>query len=97
MQSCALVAIHHSFLVQVSLWGIKTVDDRRRGQQQQAGGVSSAESERIHLGDFDKVLLAVPPVALRMMRTPGSWDPLWREAIRAMRFDPIRKIGLHFK
>jgi hypothetical protein len=84
--------------MQVSLWGIETTNDRRRGQQQQAGGVSGgAESDRIHLGDFDKVLLAVPPVALRMMRTPGSWDPLWREAMRAMRFDPIRKIGLHFK
>ena len=85
-------------LVQVSLWGIKTGGDGRRGQQQQAGGVSNGgEPEKIHLGDFDKVLLAVPPAALRMMRTPSSWDPLWREAIRAMRFDPIRKIGLCFK
>ncbi|KAK9811491.1 hypothetical protein WJX72_004771 [[Myrmecia] bisecta] len=45
---------------------------------------------------FDKVLLAVPPLVVRMMKTP-RWSAQKELAIRALRYDPIRKIGLLFK
>ena len=42
------------------------------------------------------MLLALPPSAVRMIHTP-QWSPAKMHALRAMRFDPIRKIGLLFK
>lgn len=45
---------------------------------------------------FDKVLLAVPPAALRMIETP-QWSPAKTHAVRAMHFEPLYKIGLRFK
>lgn len=45
---------------------------------------------------FDKVLLALPPAALRMIETP-QWSPPKTHAVRAMHFEPLYKIGLRFK
>lgn len=44
---------------------------------------------------FDKVLLALPPAALRMIETP-QWSPAKTHAIRALHFEPLYKIGLRF-
>ncbi len=45
---------------------------------------------------FDKVLMALPPAALRMIDTP-RWSPAKTHAIRALHFEPLYKIGLLFK
>jgi monoamine oxidase len=56
----------------------------------------------IHYGElgefdtFDSVILAIPPAALRMISCP-QWSPTKTQAIRAMHFEPLYKIGLRFK
>ena len=45
---------------------------------------------------FDKVLMALPPAALRMIDTP-PWSPAKMQAIRALHFEPLYKIGMLFK
>ena len=77
--------------MQITLYGRIAPGDGRCQQK-------TPESQLVDvLGKFDIVLLALPPAAVRMMTTPASWLPLKREAIRAMRYDPIRKIGMRFK
>jgi monoamine oxidase len=56
----------------------------------------------VHYGDmgefaiFDRVIMAIPPAALRMIDTP-QWSPTKMQAIRAMHYEPLYKIGLRFK
>ncbi len=45
---------------------------------------------------FDKVIAAVPPAVLRMWQTP-RWSVRKEQAIRAMHFEPLYKIGLRFR
>ena len=45
---------------------------------------------------FDKVLIALPPAALRMIATP-QWSPAKTQAIRSLHFEPVYKIGMLFK
>ncbi len=45
---------------------------------------------------FDKVLMALPPAALRMIATP-AWSPAKTHAIRSLHFEPLYKIGMLFK
>lgn len=45
---------------------------------------------------FDKVLMALPPAALRMVATP-PWSPAKTHAIRSLHFEPLYKIGMLFK
>jgi monoamine oxidase len=45
---------------------------------------------------FDKVLMALPPAALRMIATP-PWSPAKTHAIRSLHFEPLYKIGMLFK
>lgn len=46
-----------------------------------------------------QVVLALPPIAVRMIdvKTTPPWSAEKNHAIRALRYDPIRKIGLLFK
>jgi hypothetical protein len=66
--------------MQITLYG-RTAPGDGRCQQKREG---SQEVEA--LGEFDMVLLALPPAAVRMMTTPPSWHSKKREAIRAMRY-----------
>lgn len=59
-------------------------------------GVSIHWDAGRELASFDKVLLALPPAALRMIETP-PWSPPKTHAIRALHFEPLYKIGLRFK
>jgi monoamine oxidase len=45
---------------------------------------------------FHRVLVTVPPAALRTIETPVSWSVRKRHAIRALHFEPLFKIGLRF-
>jgi monoamine oxidase len=45
---------------------------------------------------FDKVIMAVPPAALRMIETP-QWPVTKMQAIRSMHFEPLYKIGMRFR
>lgn len=45
---------------------------------------------------FDRVLMALPPAALRMIATP-VWSPAKMHAIRSLHFEPLYKIGMLFK
>ncbi len=45
---------------------------------------------------FDKVLMAIPPAALRMIKTP-QWSAPKTQAIRTMHYEPLYKIGMRFK
>ncbi|SMC28548.1 Monoamine oxidase [Andreprevotia lacus DSM 23236] len=56
---------------------------------------------KIHYRDhdsdiFDRVILALPPAALRMIETP-QWSPTKMQGIRALHFEPLYKIGMRFK
>ncbi|KAK7020733.1 hypothetical protein VNI00_013131 [Paramarasmius palmivorus] len=46
---------------------------------------------------FDKVILAIPPAALRMLVDRPRWDVPKELAIRSMSFEPFYKMGLRFK
>lgn len=46
---------------------------------------------------FDKVILAIPPSALRMIPERPRWDYRKEQAIRAMFYEALYKIGLRFK
>jgi monoamine oxidase len=45
---------------------------------------------------FDKVIMALPPAALRMIETP-QWSVTKMQAIRSMHFEPLYKIGMRFR
>ncbi|KAI0059740.1 hypothetical protein BV25DRAFT_1046609 [Artomyces pyxidatus] len=46
---------------------------------------------------FDKVIMAIPPAAMRMIADRPRWDPLKELAIRTMHFEPLYKMGMRFK
>jgi monoamine oxidase len=46
---------------------------------------------------FDKVILAIPPSALKMIPERPRWDFRKEQAIRAMFYEALYKIGLRFK
>lgn len=46
---------------------------------------------------FDRVVLAIPPAALRMIVDRPRWRPEKEMAIRALHFEPLYKMGLRFK
>ncbi|KAL3417225.1 L-amino acid oxidase [Phlyctema vagabunda] len=48
-------------------------------------------------GVFDKVIAAVPPAALQGILERPQWSPRKEQAIRSIHFEPLYKIGLHFK
>ncbi|ETW83664.1 hypothetical protein HETIRDRAFT_62302 [Heterobasidion irregulare TC 32-1] len=46
---------------------------------------------------FDKVILAIPPAALKMIADRSRWSPAKELAIRSMHFEPLYKMGMRFK
>lgn len=46
---------------------------------------------------FDRVVLAIPPAALRMIADRPRWGLKKEIAIRALHFEPLYKMGLRFK
>ncbi|THH17750.1 hypothetical protein EW146_g3125 [Bondarzewia mesenterica] len=46
---------------------------------------------------FDKVILAIPPAALKMIGNRPRWSPEKEMAIRSMHFEPLYKMGMRFK
>jgi monoamine oxidase len=64
--------------------------------EEPSGGVSISLGDGRGTVSFDKVLMALPPAALRMIETP-LWRPVKSHAIRALHFEPLYKIGLRFK
>lgn len=48
-------------------------------------------------GLYDKVILAIPPSAVRMIPRRPRWSPRKEEAIRSMYFEALYKLGLRFK
>lgn len=62
----------------------------------QDGRVAVHYGELGEFDTFDSVILAIPPAALRMISCP-QWSPTKTQAIRAMHFEPLYKIGLRFK
>lgn len=69
--------------------GARVVDVR------EDGGRMSVQVEDGGTATFDKVLMALPPAALRMISTP-TWSAAKTHAIRALHFEPLYKIGLRF-
>ncbi|CAL1709682.1 unnamed protein product [Somion occarium] len=47
--------------------------------------------------DFDKVLLAVPPAALKMISDRPRWGIEKEMAIRSLHFEPLYKMGMLFR
>ncbi|RDW87633.1 amine oxidase-11 [Coleophoma crateriformis] len=47
--------------------------------------------------DFDKVILCVPPAALQAIRERPQWSFMKEQAIRGSHYEPLYKLGLHFK
>ncbi|MEM9202164.1 MAG: NAD(P)/FAD-dependent oxidoreductase [Actinomycetota bacterium] len=60
----------------------------------QSGGstISFADGRSV---EHDRVIMALPPAALRMIETP-QWTPSKNHAIRALHFEPLYKIGMRF-
>jgi monoamine oxidase len=48
-------------------------------------------------GVFDKVIVAVPPAALQGILERPQWSPRKEQAIRSINYEPLYKMGLHFK
>ena len=46
---------------------------------------------------FDKVVLAIPPAALKMIVSRPHWSPQKEMAIRSTHFEALYKMGLRFK
>ncbi|MCJ1282850.1 hypothetical protein MMC26_002176 [Xylographa opegraphella] len=46
---------------------------------------------------FDRVILAIPPGALHTMRERPTWSFMKEQALRGMHYEPLYKIGLHFR
>ncbi|KAH9969386.1 hypothetical protein BGW80DRAFT_631485 [Lactifluus volemus] len=46
---------------------------------------------------FDKVIMAIPPPALKMIADRPAWSGKKELAIRSMHFESLFKMGLHFK
>ncbi|OJJ61036.1 hypothetical protein ASPSYDRAFT_87596 [Aspergillus sydowii CBS 593.65] len=50
-----------------------------------------------HTGTFDKVVLAIPPAAVQGIRERPIWSFMKEQAIRSAHFEPLYKLGLHFR
>lgn len=50
-----------------------------------------------HIGTFDKVVLAIPPAALQLILERPTWSFMKEQALRSTHFEPLYKIGLHFR
>lgn len=48
-------------------------------------------------GTFDKVILAIPPAALHRIHDRPTWSFMKEQAIRSMHFEPLYKLGIHFR
>ncbi|TFY82155.1 hypothetical protein EWM64_g1853 [Hericium alpestre] len=46
---------------------------------------------------YDRVILAIPPAALKMIAERPRWSPAKEMAIRSMNFESLYKMGLRFK
>ncbi|KAL4876609.1 hypothetical protein BJY04DRAFT_210519 [Aspergillus karnatakaensis] len=46
---------------------------------------------------FDKVIMAVPLPALQNIRSRPRWNPAKEQAIRSIYYEPLYKMGLHFR
>lgn len=46
---------------------------------------------------FDKVVLAIPPAALHNIRERPTWDFMKEQSIRGTHYEPLYKMGLHFR
>lgn len=68
------------------------VRETRGGVEVRAVGHNGALSAR-----FDRVVLAIPPAALRMIADRDRWPMDKEMALRAMHFEPLYKMGLRFK
>ncbi|RMD39820.1 hypothetical protein DV735_g5306, partial [Chaetothyriales sp. CBS 134920] len=50
-----------------------------------------------HSATFDKVILAIPPAALYSIRDRPTWSFIKEQSLRATHYEPLYKIGLHFR
>ena len=50
-----------------------------------------------HAEEFDKVILAIPPSALNHIVERPGWPFMKEQFIRGAHFEPLYKIGLHFR
>lgn len=46
---------------------------------------------------FDQVVLAIPPAAVYNIRERPLWDPLKEQSLRSAHYEPLYKMGLHFR
>ncbi|PWN41215.1 hypothetical protein IE81DRAFT_331096 [Ceraceosorus guamensis] len=61
------------------------------------GKVFLAAGGRVTGNVYDKVLLAMPPAALKMIPNRPRWHTRKEHALRAMHFEPLYKLGIRFK
>lgn len=48
-------------------------------------------------GVYDNIILAIPPQAVQRIPRRPQWSPQKEQALRSMHFQPLYKMGLHFK
>ncbi|KAI9837664.1 MAG: hypothetical protein M1837_002924 [Sclerophora amabilis] len=47
--------------------------------------------------EYEKVILAIPPAALHQILERPAWSFMKEQSIRGMHYEPLYKIGLHFR
>ncbi|KAI1323894.1 hypothetical protein F5Y16DRAFT_424545 [Xylariaceae sp. FL0255] len=59
--------------------------------------LSAQGLEQPYVGQFDAVIMAIPPSAVHRIVDRPQWSFMKEQAIRGSHFEPLYKIGLHFR
>ncbi|KAI0555253.1 hypothetical protein F4679DRAFT_522868 [Xylaria curta] len=59
--------------------------------------VTAQELHQTYTAQFDKVIMATPPSALHSIIDRPTWSFMKEQSIRGMHYEPLYKIGLHFR
>ena len=85
-KACAELIGHENITMGAAVYQLEERDD---------GRIAVHHTAAEEPGIFDKVIAAVPPAVLRMWQTP-QWSVPKEQAIRALHFEPLYKIGMRF-
>ncbi|KAF8465990.1 hypothetical protein BDZ91DRAFT_783145 [Kalaharituber pfeilii] len=82
--------------------GLKNISFNARVQRivEESNGKITIHADRTGhqvKGTYDKIILAIPPSAVRMIPERPRWSAAKEQALRSMHFENLYKIGLRFK
>ncbi|KAI0872140.1 hypothetical protein GGS24DRAFT_491700 [Hypoxylon argillaceum] len=59
--------------------------------------ITAQELHQTYTAHFDKVIIATPPSALHSIIDRPTWSFMKEQSIRGLHYEPLYKIGLHFR